>query len=160
MLLEEVYRLEREKKASIIPGAYSFLWDTGVLTAGITLNRNVAIQSDSHFIARYSVVATYDTGPVLSTVTRALTVQFVDTGSGRFLFDDLVPIQCVCGGVMASPGNGNAPFIWPEPWLIRAGGTAQAQLRNISAATIDSVRMVLVGLKVYPLSGNLADLGI
>jgi hypothetical protein len=160
MLLEVVYELERQKKVSIIPGAYSFLWDTAVLTAGIQLARNVAIQSDCHFIARYSQIATYDTGPVLSVASRPLTLQFVDTGSGRFLFDDLLPVQLICGGLAASPGNGALPFVFPEPWLIRAGGTAQAQLKNISAATIDSVRLALVGLKVYPLNGTLADLGL
>ena len=91
MLLEEVYRLEREKKASIIPGIYSFLWDTSVLTAGITLGRSVNIQSDSHFISRYVNIATYAAGPVLATATDPLELQLTDTGSGRFLFDDFVP---------------------------------------------------------------------
>jgi len=160
MLLEEVYRLEREKKASIIPGIYSFLWDTNVLTTGITLARSVNIQSDSHFISRYVNIATYAAGPVLATATDPLEIQLVDTGSGRQLFDDFVPIQTVCGGNAAAAGNGNLPFIWPEPWLIRAGGTAQAQLKNIGASTITRAKVVLIGLKVYPLSGNLADLGI
>jgi len=158
MLLEEIYRLEREKKASIIPGVYSFFWDTDVLTAGITLARNVAVQSDSHFVARYSNITTYAAGPVVSTATAPLDIQFIDTGSGRQLFDDLVPIQCVCGGVAAGAGNGLLPGIWPEPWLIRAGGTAQAQLRNVGAVTITRAKVVLWGMKVYPLSGNLADL--
>jgi len=160
MLLEEVYRLEREKKCSIIPGVYSFLWDTAVLTAGITLARSVNIQSDSHFIARYSMIQTYDTGPVISVVSKPLLIQFQDTGSGRFIFDNLVPVQTVCGGLAASPGNGSLPYVWPEPWLLRAGGTGQAQLQNIGAATLDSARVTLNGFKVYPLNGSLADLGL
>ena len=162
MLLERVYQLERDGKASIIPGIYSFFWDTDVLTAGITLVRSNTIQSDSHFISRYVNIATYTGGAslVLSTATAPLEIQLVDTGSGRFLFDDFVPIQTVCGGVAAGAGNGLLPFIWPEPWLIRAGGTCQCQIKNISAATVSRVKVVLIGLKVYPLRGTLSDLGL
>lgn len=160
MLLEEVYRLEREKKASIIPGIYSFLWDLGVLTTGITLMRAVNIQSDSHFISRYVNITTYTAGPVVAAATDPLELQLTDAGSGRFLFDDFVPIQTVCGGNAAAAGNGSLPFIWPEPWLLRAGGTAQAQLKNIGAATVTRAKLVLIGMKVYPLNGKLEDLGI
>lgn len=160
MLLEEVYRLEREKKASIIPGVYSFLWDTDVLLAAANLPRSVNIQSDSHFISRYVNITTYAAGPVVSTATAPLELQLTDTGSGRFIFDDFVPIQAVCGGVAAAAGNGNLPFIWPEPWLCRAGGTVQAQLKNIGVVTITRAKLALIGLKVYPLQGTLADLGL
>jgi hypothetical protein len=161
MLLEEVYRLEREKKCSIIPGVYSFLWDGSELTQNTVRTKNVAIESNSHFIARYSTNISYDTGPVVSVLTPPLILQLKDTGSGRELFDAPQAIQNICGGsVVNAGGAGNLPFIWPEPWLIRAGGTAQASMTNIGATAVVRDQLTLFGLKVYPLSGNLADLGI
>ena len=105
-------------------------------------------------------ITTYTAGLVVSVATAPLLINVQDTGSGRNLFDNPMPIQNVCGGVAAAAGQGNLPFIWPEPWLIRAGGSAGITLNNLGAAAVVRADVSLIGFKIYPLNGTLADLAV
>jgi hypothetical protein len=86
-------------------------------------------------------------------VAAPLLVNFFDTGSGRTLQDNPQPIQNLGGGLVAGGGaTGQAPFIWPEPWLIKAGGVVQIQITNLKTLAGDAVirlDMSLIGFKVF-----------
>lgn len=147
-LMEDLYNKQRAKQVELMPFFYSTSFQSAI-AAGASSPQNIGIQSDSHFVARYFAVTVYAAGPVVATAASPILIQFFDTGSGRTLFDNPQPIQNVCGGVAAAAGNGSLPFILPEPWLIRAGGTVQVTIFNISAASIPRVEVSIPGIKVF-----------
>ena len=70
--------------------------------------------------------------------------------------DNATAIQNVMGGAMGTVGGsgGSAPFIFPEPWLIRAGGTIQTTLTNLTPVTptpltFPRVDIAFSGMKVF-----------
>jgi len=148
-LLEDLYNKQRAKQVELLPFFYSTAFLSSVLTSGATIVQTIGIQSDSHFVARYFNITAYATGLVIATATPPLTIQLFDTGAGRTMFDQLQPVQNVCGGVAAAAGTGALPFIIPEPWLIKAGATIQVTLNNIGAATIPQVNFTMAGFKVF-----------
>lgn len=148
-LLEDLYQKQREKKVELLPFFYSTAFLSSVVAAGATVAQTININSDSHFIVRYFNITAYSAGLVVAVATPPLLIQFQDTGSGRTVFDNPQPIQNVCGGVMAAAGTGSAPFILPEPWLIRAGSVATVTLINLGAAAFNRVDVSLPGFKAY-----------
>jgi hypothetical protein len=159
LLLEIIHELERAKRISILPGAWSFNWTGSVIVSGANgIPDSIAIGSDQHFVVQYTNCTAYTTGQVVATATAPLAVQFVDNGASRNLFDEPQAIQNVCGGVAAAAGMGNLPFIWPHPWLIRAGSSAQANLTNLGTTTYTTVQITLFGIRIFALKGQLSDL--
>jgi hypothetical protein len=159
MLLREViYELLRNQRLSLLPAFYTASFPASILTAGAVVPINIAIESQCHFVAMYANLTTYAAGPIVATATSPLKVQLTDTGSGRQLFDQAAPVQNVLGGVAAAAGQGNLPFVFPEPWLIRAGGTATVTLTNFGAATVLEADVTLCGYKLYPLKGRLEEI--
>jgi len=152
-LLETLYQLEREQRVTLQPFFYSSPFLNSVVAAGATITQNIGIQSDSHFCARYFTVTAFSAGLVVAVATPPLLINFFDSGSGRTLFDNNQPIQNVMGGVAAAAGTGSLPFILPEPWLIRAGGTIQVTLVNLGAAAFNRVDVSIPGFKVFGFGG-------
>jgi hypothetical protein len=157
-LLEDLYAKQRARQIELVPFHYSANFLASVITSGATNVVNTNIQSDSHFVCRYFNLTATTAGEVIATATPPLLVSFFDTGSGRTLFDVPQPVQNVCGGVAAAAGMGNLPFILPEPWLIRAGGTIQTTVINSGTTTFVSARFSLIGFKVFKFGGGLADI--
>ena len=153
-LLEDIYARQRAREIEIMPFFYSTQFLASVLTAGTTITQNIGIQADSHFVARYFTITAYTTGLVVAVATPPLLVQFFDSGAGRTLFDTQQPVQNVMGGVAAAAGTGALPFILPEPWLIRAGGTIQVTLNNLGASTINRCDVSIPGFKVFQFGGG------
>jgi len=152
-LMEDLYQRERNRDVSLMPFFYSTQYLASVVAAGATITQNIPIQSDSHFVARYFTITAYTAGLVVAVATPPLLIQFYDSGSGRTLFDSPQPIQNVMGGVAAAAGTGSLPFILPEPWLIRAGGTIQVTVNNLGAAAFNRVDVSLTGIKVFGFGG-------
>lgn len=149
-LLEDLYNQQRAKQVELMPFFYSTKFLGSIITPSSTTQQTIGIQSDSHFVARYLQITVYTTGLVVATATAPLEIQLFDTGSGRTMFDQPQPIQNVCGGVAAAAGTGNLPFIIPEPWLIKAGGTIQVTIVNLSTATtFNQVSFSMPGFKVF-----------
>ena len=152
-LMEDLYAKQRARQIELVPFFYSTQFTTANLVAtGATVSQNIPIQSDSHFVARYATITVY-TSPAILVFTglAALTINFFDTGSGRTLMDNPQAIQNVCGGAVGSAagGGGNLPFIFPEPWLIRAGGLIQVSLANLGTLSFPRVDLSLAGMKVF-----------
>jgi hypothetical protein len=155
-LLETVYQMERMNKVSLMPFFYSTS-NTTLVAAPSTTTTSIAIQSDSHFIARYATITAYTgaaNAQVVAATTPPLLIQFLDTAAGRTLFDNPQPIGNVMGGLAAANAFGSLPFIFPEPWLIRAAGSVQVSLTNLGATVFTRVDISLPGIKVFSLVGS------
>lgn len=151
-LLEDLYAKQRARQVELIPFFYSTQFLNSAVAAGVSVAQNIPIQSDSHFVVRYMNITVYNSPNILIfTGMAALTVNLFDTGSGRTLQDNPQAIQNMCGGAVGSAagGNGQLPFILPEPWLLRAGGVAQVTLNNLGTLTFPRVDFTLAGFKVF-----------
>jgi hypothetical protein len=156
-LMETLYQMERARQVSLVPFFYSTQFVANAVATGVTATNNIQIQSDSHFVARYMNITVYNSPNILVfTALAALTINLFDSGSGRTLFDNPQAIQNVCGGAPGTLGGsgGDAPFIFPEPWLIRAGGTIQVSLTNLGTLTFPRVDLSLPGIKVFKFGQN------
>jgi hypothetical protein len=156
--METLYAMERNQQVSLVPFFYSTQFTTANLVAvGTTVTNNIQIQSDSHFVVRYLNITVYNSPNILVlTSLAALTLNLFDTGSGRTLFDNPQAIQNVAGGApgtLAGTG-GQAPFIFPEPWLVRAGGTIQVSITNLGQLSFPRVDVSLPGIKAFKFGQN------
>jgi len=156
-LMERLYAMERNEQLSMVPFFYSTQFTANAVAIGTTVTNNIQIQSDSHFIVRYMTITVYSSpNIVVFTGLAALTINLFDTGSGRTLFDNAQAIQNVIGGPPGTAGGsgGYAPFIFPEPWLVRAGGTIQVSLTNLGQLTFPRVDVSLPGMKAFKFGQN------
>jgi hypothetical protein len=154
-LLEDLYAKQRARQIELLPFFYSTQFLNSAAAAAATVMQSIPIQSDSHFIARYFAVTVYNSAPFsVFTGLAALTIQFFDTGSGRTLFDNPQAIQNVCGGTAGTAGNGSLPFIIPEPWLLRAGGSIQVSIGNLGILTFPRVDVSIPGFKAFKFGGG------
>lgn len=156
-LMEKLYAMERNQQLSLVPFFYSTQFTANAVAIAVTATQNIQIQSDSHFIVRYMTITVYNSpNIVVFTGLAALTINLFDTGSGRTLFDNPQAIQNVMGGPpgTAGGGGGYAPFIFPEPWLVRAGGTIQVSLTNLGQLTFPRVDVSLPGMKAFKFGQN------
>jgi hypothetical protein len=156
-LMETLYQMERNKQVSLIPFFYSTQFTGNVVATLTTVAQNIQIQSDSDYVARYMTITVYNSPNILVLNGLApLTINLFDSGSGRTLFDNPQAIQNVMGGAPGTiaGGGGYAPFIFPEPWLIRAGGTIQVSLSNLGTFTYPRVDVSLPGIKAFKFGQN------
>ena len=156
-LMERLYALERNEQLTLVPFFYSTQFTANAVAIATTVTNNIQIQSDSHFIVRYITMTVYNSpNIVVFTGLAALTINLFDTGSGRTLFDNPQAIQNVVGGSPGTAGGtgGYAPFIFPEPWLVRAGGTIQVSLTNLGQLTFPRVDVSLSGMKAFKFGQN------
>lgn len=151
-LLEDLYAKQRARQVELVPFFYSTSFQNSVIAASGVVAQNIQVQADSHFVCRYINTLAY-TNPALTVLTTStpLLINFFDTGSGRTLQDQPQPIQNLSGGVVAIGGAfGQAPFILPEPWLIKAGGVVQIQITNLSTTQpVIRLDVSLIGFKVF-----------
>ena len=115
------------------------------LAVGGNQTQSVIIQADSDFIiekltyqADLAGVAQNDSTRVIPNVTVLIT----DTGSGRQLSNIAVPITAIFG-------TGQEPFILPRPKRIAARSTIQAILVSFEAVSVPTIRLSLIGRKVF-----------
>jgi len=116
------------------------------LVAGSTLNGSIEIQADSDFVWQKSAFFADLNGAPQTDSSRVLplvSVQLVDTGSGRNLLELAAPIPSMFG-------SGELPFVLPIPRLFFARSTIQVQVSNFSAATAYGLRLSFIGYKAYP----------
>jgi hypothetical protein len=150
-LLEDLYAKQRARQVELLPFFYSTS-NTTLVGSPSTTTTTISIQADSHFVARYMNITPYTgaaNAQVVAATTAPILIQLLDTGSGRTLFDNPQPIQNVCGGAVSPSAHGSAPFIFPEPWLVKAAGSINVTLTNIGATTFTRIDTSLCGFKVF-----------
>jgi len=133
----------------VVPGPrdfYSYTQRATGLAAGGTTSLTYQIEADSYFYMNaltYQVdlaldgTVTYSTNPL-----GLITVVFFDSGSGRQLMANPVPLPCIAG-------DGRHPFRLPKPRRIAPTSQITATLVNYSTATSYNVSLCLSGFKVY-----------
>lgn len=114
--------------------------------AGVPQTTYAQIQMDSdfemtHIFAHVDIAgAAFNVGTVpIANATLVLT----DTGSGRQLSSNPVPLDCIASCV---PTN---VYMLPQPKILTAGATIQAQLQSFDAASTPNIRLVLKGRKIF-----------
>lgn len=127
---------------------YIYEAETLALAAAGNANDTVQIEADSDFIlqklayqADIAAAAQTDSTRVLPLVTVLLT----DTGSGRQLMNNPIPVPSFFG-------TGELPFILPNPRLFARNTVINIAFTNFSAATAYNLRLAFIGYKVYKLS--------
>lgn len=132
------------------PFVYSadFTTATGNPIAPLTFgNFNINIQKDANFKILAACYECDVGGAPQVAATRQLalcTVQLTDTGSGRAFFDRPVPITSIFG-------DGQLPFPWPSPKIMRALSTLQVQVFNFDTVNTIDLRLAFIGNKEYAL---------
>jgi hypothetical protein len=132
----------------VVPGPrdfYSYTQRATGLAAAGTTALVYQIEADSYFYlnaisyqADLAAAAITDSGNVIPLIT----VTFFDSGSGRNLMANPVPLNAIAGY------NG-APFRLPKPRRFAATAQITATLVNYSAATTYNLSLTLSGFKVY-----------
>lgn len=75
-------------------------------------------------------------------VIPAVALQMIDTGSGRQLMQNPIPIPSFFG-------TGEMPFILPNPRLFQRNSTIQVSYTNFDTVNTYDIRLALIGYKVY-----------
>jgi hypothetical protein len=109
------------------------------------------IQSDADF---EWVMSTYEFDVAAAAFTYAtqpipnMTILIVDTGSGRQLMNNAVPVTSIFG-------NAQHPFVMPISRVLKANATLQFTAVNFDAAVnTGNLRLSLHGWKQYYMPGN------
>jgi hypothetical protein len=116
------------------------------LAAAAQQTFTINIEADSDFVlvkmAQFSEIA----GAPQTDSTRVLplvTLQMLDTGSGRNLLGIAQPIDAICG-------RGELPMVLPVPRLFKAKTSISLTALNTSAATTyANIWIALIGYKVF-----------
>lgn len=111
-----------------------------------TANNAIQIQADSAF--RWTKSAFYATianaAFTLSAIPiPSMTIQIVDTGSGRQLFNAAVPVTNVFG-------RGELPFINPVGRIFKERSSIAVTVANFDAAVTYNLRLSFIGTKLFP----------
>ena len=124
-----------------------FVYDIGptIVSAGSQVQSTIQIQADSIFLwercSYYATIAdaafTAETQPVPN-----VSIQVVDSGSGRQLFQNPQPIPSLFG-------TGTLPFVLPTPRYFKPNSLVQIQLANFDAAVEYSIRLSFIGSKIF-----------
>jgi hypothetical protein len=118
------------------------------LALSATATRDIAIQADSDFliVAGVRLYSTNVDGPI--TTPSIATVQIVDSGSGRSLFNQPQHVDNVFG-------TAQLPAYWPMPKLVRMSSTLSTTLSNLEAVA-RNYRLAYWGFKVFPVEERAA----
>lgn len=111
---------------------------------------NIQIQADSAFKWTAAAVQADIAGTSYEAATRPIplcSLQIVDTGSGRQLFFNPLPVETIFG-------NGGLPFILPIPRIFMPRSNIALTLANFDAASTYNVRLQLIGCKVFEFGGR------
>lgn len=139
---------EIEGKLYIAKDFYVYEVDFLAIAEGGSATGLIAIQADSDFIWQKACALNENNTIGLPVAFPGIdaTVQVIDTGSGRNLFEGPVPLVDVFG-------TGELPFILPTPRLFVARSTLEVQYTLLTSpfAAAFSSRLSFIGFKAFPL---------
>ena len=119
--------------------------DFGVVAAGASANGNIQIQADSDFLWRLSTYYVFINGAANQTessrVIPAMTVQITDSGSGRQLFNQALPVSALFG-------TGELPYPVDPNRIFKARSNISFAVNNISAVAY-RLFLALHGEKIF-----------
>src|SRR5690606_8593628 len=130
---------------------FTYAVSFAALAAGASAQGNIQIQADSDFIWKQAsfyadddnVDPTFATLPYLP-----VNVQITDSGSGRNLFNQALPVPAVFG-------TGQLPNILPRDRILRARSNITFAVENFSpAGTPFNFTLCLIGEKIFKMQGK------
>lgn len=143
------FPVKQNGDSAVIPDMFGYVFPTveDLAAAGGTTQVQVIIQDDSDFEVRRLA---YHFTAAEAAITNATapcpnwTLQLTDTGAGRSLFNNPVPIDTVATG----PGMSPRDLPWPK--ILRRNSTIQATLTNFDAAQATGrLYLVMFGRKLF-----------
>jgi len=124
---------------------YDFFCDT-IAPGDANKPITVTVQNDSQFLWQKTAFFCDIGGAVQTQSSRVLplvSMQVFDTSSGRQQFNVPVPVPAIAG-------DGQFPFILPEPRLLVPKSTITIELSNYSAATTYvNLHILMIGTKIF-----------
>jgi len=133
----------RAKKVVIDHFTYTAAW--APLLASATASQTIPISADSDFLWMETALVVYTAANNLNP-NPDLLISFQDTGAGRNLQDNPIHVSLVTG-------NGQWPFVLPEPKLLVGNGSIQVTLVNNVVQQEGRVSLAMIGVKVFYLQG-------
>lgn len=110
---------------------------------GTTVNGNFQVQADSDF-KLIKLTAWADDTAGANVANPLCTLQINDSGSGRNLFSNPVPVRNTFG-------QGDLPFILPIPRIFKARSNVAVALQNFAGAGAYNIRLSFIGTKIFQL---------
>ena len=118
-----------------------------IAAAGGTGTETFTVQNDSDFlIVAVNGVATDPAAEETLRATSALTIQFVDSGSGRQL-------QNRAQGYNNVVGTAQLPAYWPFPKFVDRASDFTTTIVNNDTANATRVRLSFLGFKIFSFTG-------
>ena len=108
-------------------------------------NDIVNIEADSDLILQKFAYEADIAAAAFTFTTRPIpliTIQLIDSGSGRQLMQNPIPVSSFMG-------DGQLPFILPNPRLFLRNSTIQIAFTNFDAAITYNIRLAFIGYKTY-----------
>ena len=110
-----------------------------------SVNDIINIEADSHFMLQKfayeadiaAAAFVFNTRPI-----PLITIQLIDSGSGRQLMQNPIPVSSFMG-------DGQLPFILPNPRKFLRNSTIQIAFTNFDAAITYNIRLAFIGYKIY-----------
>ena len=124
---------------------YGYQSNVASIAPAANATDTINIQANSDFILQKLVFFADIAAAAQTASTQVLplvTVQITDTGSGRQIFSDPMPIPMIFG-------TGQLPFILPNPRRFAANSTIQISYTNYDAASTYQLFLGLIGVKIY-----------
>jgi len=119
------------------------------IAAGVTQTQNINIQADSYFKWTHAAMECDLAGVTYTesaTPVPLCNLQITDSGTGRQLFNQAQPVSSIFG-------NGKLPFVLPVPRGFKPNSNISLQLSNFAAAQTYTVRLSLIGCKIFGAGG-------
>ena len=137
---------QAETAGKVVLDYFVYTASLASLGVGASLSTVVNIENDSSFILDKMAYMVDIAGAAQTESTKIIplvTVAIQDSGSGRLLQSSAVPISAIAG-------NGELPFVLPQPRVFTANSTISFTFANESAAEVyRNLRLMLIGRKVF-----------
>lgn len=124
---------------------YTYEALASLLAPAGSANDVINIEADSDFILEKLAYQSDIAAAAYLESTRPIpliTIQIVDTGSGRQLMQNPIPVESLFG-------SGELPFVLSQPRKFERNSTIQIAFTNFDAAVTYSLRLAFIGYKVY-----------
>ena len=141
----EAARNDPENVGSKRRDFYIYEAESLALAAGTSSNDVINIEADSDFILKkmtyeadiLAAAYTFTTNPI-----PLISIQLIDTGSGRQLMQNPIPVNSFMG-------DGKLPFYLDNPRRFERNSTIQIAFTNFDAAQAYNIRLAFIGYKIY-----------
>lgn len=122
-----------------------FLYDFALptLANNTTTPVTVIMEAESDFEWILTTCSSLTTeGPAVDSTNTPVSVQVIDTGSGRRLFNAFTPVGSIAG-------SGQQPFVLPQPRIFTAKTPVIVEFKNSSGAEVDNIHFTMIGRKIF-----------